>query len=163
MKRSFGLLSLLLALVVTVQSTQAADVGDQAPEIKAQSWLNSDGVSIAKNSNKIVVVEFWATWCGPCRQSIPHLVAMNQKYKNKGVVIAGLTQEGAGAVKGFAAKMGMDYPVGMGSAASNAYGVEGIPVAFVVAPGGKIVWTGHPMDGLDKAIEAALKATPPKI
>jgi thiol-disulfide isomerase/thioredoxin len=136
-------------------------VGSPAPEVKAAEWLNSVPLSLAQLTKKIVVVEFWATWCPPCRKSIPHLIELNAKYKDKGVVIMGLTDEPMSKVKGFAANMKMDYAVGVGSPTGDAYGVTGIPHAFVVAPGGKIVWSGHPADGLDKAIEDALKKTPP--
>jgi len=137
-------------------------VGSAAPEVKVAEWLNSQPLALAQLTKKIVVVEFWATWCPPCRKSIPHLIELYEKYKDKGVVIMGLTDEPMSKVKGFATEMKMTYAVGTGSKTFQEYGVEGIPHAFVVAPGGKIAWSGHPAQDLDKAIEDALKNTPPE-
>ena len=133
-----------------------------APEINATDWLNTKPLSLKMLRGKIVVVEFWATWCGPCRVSIPHLIKMNQKYRQKGVVLISLTNEPRGTVAPFAKKMKMDYPIGMGSTSGTAYGVRGIPHAFVIDPAGIVRWTGHPMNGLDEAVEKTLKDYPPK-
>lgn len=72
-----------------------------------------------------------------------------------------LTDEPRGRVEGFAKQMNMIYPVGMASRSSRDYGVTGIPSAFVVSPDGNILWSGHPMGGLDQAIERALRTNPP--
>ncbi|MBI3828306.1 MAG: redoxin domain-containing protein [Planctomycetes bacterium] len=140
---------------------RALNVGDDAIEIKAKDWFNSEPLSLAALKDKIVVVEFWATWCPPCRKSIPHLIEMYEKYKDKGVVIIGLTNEPKAAIKDFIGQMKMTYAVGAGSDSDDKYGVTGIPHAFIVAPGGKVVWHDHPMAGLDEAIADALKKTPP--
>jgi thiol-disulfide isomerase/thioredoxin len=154
---------LMVALLGQTVSAETPKVGDAAPEIQVGAWMNSEALTLAKLQNKIVVVEFWATWCGPCVKNIPHLIELHEKYKDKGVVIMGLSDEPMSKVKGFAEKMKMTYAVGAGSRTGSIYGVRGIPHAVVVAPGGKVVWTGHPAGGLDKAIEDALKSTPPKI
>jgi len=156
---------LLFALTVLVPIANAAQpkVGDAAPELQVGTWINSDALSLATLQNKIVVVEFWATWCGPCVKNIPHLIELHEKYKDKGIVIMGLTDEPASKVKAFATKMKMTYPLGVNSRTASIYGVRGIPHAVVVAPGGKVVWSGHPASGLDKAIENAMKNTPPKL
>jgi len=122
-------------------------------EITAENWLNSEPIKIESLKGKIVVAEFWATWCPPCKKSIPHLIELNEKFKDKGVVIIGLTDENKETVEPFVKSMNMTYPVAVGSRSGNEYGVTGIPTAFIISREGKIVWSGHPMAGLDKAIE----------
>jgi thiol-disulfide isomerase/thioredoxin len=63
-------------------------VGDKAPALQTGKWIQGEPVT-AFNRNHVYVLEFWATWCGPCVQSIPHLNQMWQKYKDKGVVFIG--------------------------------------------------------------------------
>jgi cytochrome c biogenesis protein CcmG/thiol:disulfide interchange protein DsbE len=134
-------------------------VGETPPEIKADGWLNAEKpVSLADLKGKVVVVEFWATWCPPCRRSIPHLIQLHEKYAKDGVVIVGLTDEPKDKVEPFAKKMNMTYIVGYGSPTGDAYGVEGIPTAFVIGPEGKVVWSGHPMDeNFEKTLEGLVR------
>lgn len=134
---------------------------DLAPEIQAGYWLNSDPLRLADLRGKIVVLEFWATWCPPCRTSIPHLIKMYNAYKDKGVAMISLTGEPREKVTPFVEKMKMPYPVGGGSPSGRTYGVRGIPHAFIISPAGEVVWEGHPMAGLEEAIEKQLEATPP--
>jgi len=136
-------------------------VGKPAPAIAATDWLNSPPLSLQAAKGKIVMVEFWATWCPPCRASIPHLIEMFKTYSPKGVVFMSLTDEPKATVEPFAKEMKMVYPVGCGSQAGSAYGVRGIPHAFIIDPSGNVAWEGHPMAGLDKALEAQLAKTPP--
>ena len=108
----------------------------------------------------VVVVEFWATWCRSCRESISHLNELSLKYKN-GVKFIGITAEGVDEVKPFIAKMGDEftYPVGLdiGGKVSDNYRIQHIPAAFVVDKAGIVTWQGHPADKvLDAAIESAM-------
>jgi len=125
-----------------------------APEVKAEGWLNSEPLTLGGLRGKVVVVEFWATWCPPCRRSIPHLNELFKTYSPRGVVFMGLSDEPRAAVEPFAKEIGILYPVGYGSPSGGAYGVQGIPRAFLVDAAGNIAWEGHPMDGLDAALEA---------
>ena len=162
MKRA-AVVAMVLGLVAGTwgPAARASLVGKEAPEIQAQYWLNAPALALQGLRGKIVVVEFWATWCPPCRASIPHLVEMNHKFAAQGVVFISLTDEDRKTVEPFAREMKMDYAVGGGSKTSGAYGVRGIPRAFIVDPSGTVAWEGHPMAGLDRALEEQLKKTPP--
>jgi len=151
----------LAVVAIGAGTAPGAMVGQPAPEIQAQYWLNAPALALQALRGKVVVVEFWATWCPPCRRSIPHLVELDKQYRPKGVVIIGLTNEPKTTVEPFAREIGMTYPVGGGSSTASQYGVTGIPHAFVVDPSGRVVWEGHPMSGLDKAIEEQLAKMPP--
>jgi thiol-disulfide isomerase/thioredoxin len=130
--------------------------GAMAPEIAAEGWLNADGpVRLADLKGKVVVVEFWATWCPPCREAIPHLNQLRQRWLGKDVVIVGLTDEPAEEVARFAKKADLQYTVGTGSLSSFDYGVDTIPHAFVLDGSGRIVWQGFPTRELDVAIAQA--------
>jgi thiol-disulfide isomerase/thioredoxin len=159
--KKLKMLFFLLITVFTIGVTMpgcTASTGDAAPEVNAQKWLNADSFSIAANKDKIVIVEFWATWCPPCRASIPHLKTLHETYKDQGVVLVSLSNEPANAqVMSFCEKAGMNWIVGLGSSSGSAYGVSGIPHAAIVVDG-KIVWKGHPMAGMDEKVVELVNA-----
>jgi thiol-disulfide isomerase/thioredoxin len=109
-------------------------------------------------SGKPVLVEFWATWCPPCRKSIPHLNQIYAKYKSKGLEIVGITDEDEATVKKFQQQVSMEYNIAINTPQSvyQQFGIEGIPTAFLVNKGGKIVWTGHPMELTEAQIQGVL-------
>ena len=158
--------SLILTLGLTVKFHECYAspdlVGKKAKELKVKAWLNTDPITLKDLKGKIVVLEFWATWCPPCRKSIPHLIKLYEKYKDKGVVMVSITSESKSKVKSFVKKNRMEYPVGTGGTTSRIYGVRGIPHAFIINDKGIIVWEGHPMAGLDKALEKEVKKLEPK-
>lgn len=141
--------------------------GEKAPEIKAQAWVK--GKPITKiPAGKVHVIEFWATWCGPCKTSIPHITELAKKYKGK-VEFAGISvwEDGAdikGQVEKFVTSMGdkMGYSVAVDDEAGTvakawmeASSSRGIPQAFIVDKDGTVAWIGHPMN-MDKPLEAIL-------
>ncbi len=135
--------------------------GGPAPEISAEEWINTDGkVSLADLRGKVVVVEFWATWCPPCRESIPHLKELHERWSGKDVVLIALTDGSADAVKPFVRQMKIPYVVGAGSLSGYDYGVDSIPHVFVVDGAGKVVWQGSPTADLNAAVAQAHKALP---
>lgn len=132
--------------------TAKLDIGSPAPPLSVSTWVKGEPVT-SLSDGKPYVVEFWATWCGPCRQTIPHLSDLQAKYGEK-VTFMGISseQDGPVKVKPFVDKMGdkMDYRVGLDpSGAMNskwmvAAGQSGIPCAFVIDTKGSIAWIGHP-------------------
>jgi thiol-disulfide isomerase/thioredoxin len=166
-----GALVALIAGMTPAQSKEATlHVGDAAPALKASKWVKGDPID-KLDPNQTYVVEFWATWCGPCRTSIPHLTELAHKYKDK-VIFIGMDASEMGNdvaakektvakfVQGMADKM--DYNVAidakdgfMSKEWMEAAGQNGIPAAFVVNQG-KIVWIGHPMSGLEETLDQVL-------
>ena len=137
----------------------ALDLGDRAPSLRSvTNWLNGTPVDpAAPDGCTRYVVELWATWCGPCRASAPHLAKLHERYKDRGVVIVGLTTEPEEKVRPFVESLKIPYRIALdpNETTSNTWwkGVEGIPHAFLVETNGTIVWAGHPMDGLEATLE----------
>ena len=162
-------LSLIVAVACATlftQSAPAAKLGDAAPQIKAAKWVQGGPVEL--KTGQITVVEFWATWCPPCRATIPHLNEVYKKYVTKNVAFVGVSDEDESKVSAFVKQMGdkMTYPVAIGSDATQAgymaaFNARGIPHAFIVDAEGKFAWQGHPMNGLEAAIEAAIAKRAP--
>ncbi len=138
-------------------------VGDPMPALNAADLHMPPGYTIDLKDLQgyVVVVEFWATWCAPCRASIPHMNEMFDKFKDQGVVFVGLSDEEPETVTTFLQKTKMEYFVGAKSSSGSEFGVDGIPHAFVFGADGKMKWDGHPMAGLEDQIEQALRDTPP--
>lgn len=157
---AFAALIAALGTCVSVSLAAEGKLGDPAPALQIAEWVKGQPVNLAElKGKKIAVIEFWATWCGPCRQSIPHLTELQKKFPD--VVIVGVSDEDVPTVRRFVERMGekMDYVVAVdkdnrtGQAYMGAFGIDGIPHAFVVDKEGRIVWHGHPMDRLDKVLE----------
>jgi len=172
---------ILLAAVgwtAVLSASQAADttlrVGDSAPALQPGKWIQGEPVREFER-DKIYIVEFWATWCGPCRVSIPHLNEIHEKFKDKGLVVVGqdVWESNEQEVPKFVQKMGekMTYRVALDSKNEEkdkgrmaatwmaAAGQNGIPTAFVVDKKGQVAWIGHPMELTDKLIEDVLAGT----
>lgn len=119
-------------------------VGEVAPEISAQEWINSQKpLTLAGLRGKVVLVEFWATWCGPCIECIPHLNELQRQYSDKPFQLLSLVLEGHQTMDPFLAKHPVDYPIGLGSGSLDSYGVTEIPHAFVIGQNGRILWSGN--------------------
>lgn len=151
--------SACLALALSALPASALDVGDLAPVLSIAEWVKGEKVEFPKDAQKKVhVVEFWATWCGPCKITIPRLTELQQKYKSD-LVILSVTSPDAGsnspaAIKRFVTQQGssMNYTVAIDKdnktteAYMTAAGADGIPHAFLVGKDGRIAWQGSPLD-----------------
>jgi len=166
-----------MTTVAALGSAPAAtlNVGDPAPKIQVSKWVQGEAVNQFAR-DKAYIVEFWATWCGPCRVSIPHLNELHNKFKDKGLVVIGQDcwEQDTSLVGPFIKKMGekMTYRVAldmvpdgekskgkMAETWMEAAGQNGIPSAFVVSKEGIIAWIGHPMTLKESVLEQVLDGT----
>jgi thiol-disulfide isomerase/thioredoxin len=146
--------------------------GDPAPAFKVSKWVQGKPVE-SFASGKVYVVEFWATWCGPCIMMMPHMGDIQAEYKDKGLTIIGYTKydknNTAGQVSAFVSKRGpkLGYTFAYGDdrttydAWMTAADQNGIPCSFVVDQKGKIAYIGHPMfldEVLPKVFDGTWKA-----
>ncbi len=115
---------------------------DKAPDFSLKS-VDGKMVKLSDYKGKVVIIDFWATWCGPCRKGIPDIISIQNDYKND-VVIIGISLDGEKTLKdvpGFVKDYGINYPIVYGDEkVVAAYGgIEGIPTAFVVDKKGNVV------------------------
>ena len=167
---------------VSMTYAQELTIGSKAPKLDIEHWV-SNGHDKFKpitefETGKVYVVEFWATWCGPCITSMPHLAATQEKYLEKGVQLISVSDEDLETVEGFLKKpvkgaekddtentygkltsaycLTTDPDKSVNTDYMEAAGQGGIPTCFIVGKSGQIEWIGHPMsmdDPLAKVVE----------
>lgn len=119
-------------------------IGTAAPAIRAQGWFNGPAIKPEDLEGKVVVVDAWAFWCGPCRREAPHLLELYEEFAPKGVVFVGLTSEGKlnlDESRKFVEDLRIPWSQGYGAVDTLvALKAEFIPQLWVIDPAGKIVW-----------------------
>jgi thiol-disulfide isomerase/thioredoxin len=179
--RRFALSTVVVA-ALSWQSAAAQDataddlltIGSDAPALDVEHWVQDGEGKFGKvtkfEKGKVYVVEFWATWCGPCIMSMPHIVDTQQKYAGKGVQIVSISDEPLETVEEFLER---ELPPNIASESKDitnfkeltksyclttdpdgssskeymaAAGQNGIPCAFIVGKDAKVEWIGHPME-----------------
>ncbi|MEM1069778.1 MAG: TlpA disulfide reductase family protein [Planctomycetota bacterium] len=166
------------ALTIPPRNAPAAElgIGSKAPALDIEHWVQ-DGNGFFKpvtefSSGKVYVVEFWATWCGPCIASMPHLAELQTKYRGRGVQIVSISDESLDEVKALLLRENEEagktfeeitsaYSLTTDPDRSNhvaymeAANQSGIPTSFIVGKSGLIEWIGHPME-MDAPLEAVV-------
>jgi peroxiredoxin len=113
--------------------------------------LDGQGISNQSLRGRVVLLDFWATWCTPCLKSMPELQAMHEKYADRGLSVVGVSIDEGGVkkVKKFVSSRKLTYPIAMDSGKAPAwesFRVKAVPAAFLIDRDGRIVaqWTGAP-------------------
>ena len=140
-----ALLALTAARKPSTSANEMTNVATTSMPSPAWELKDVDGKPVKSSdfTGKVVILDFWATWCGPCRMEIPGFIELQKQYADKGLVVVGvsLDQDGASVVKAFMEKTGINYPIVLGDEAivSAFGGVEGIPTTFIIDRNGRIV------------------------
>ena len=148
-------------------------IGDKAPAVTVDHWVKGDAIDGFKEG-QVYVMEFWATWCGPCVTSMPHLSGIQEEYGNKVKVIGVSSEKDPEIVTTFLAKTNkrdnklnndrMRYTVAVDPDRSTsrsfmeASNQRGIPTAFIINGNGQVAWIGHPMS-MDEPLKEVVEGT----
>ena len=171
LKKLIATCAVAVAVFSQAVSAQELTLGSKAPKLELKKFIKGEEVK-SFEKGKIYVVELWATWCGPCRTTIPHLTELQKKYKDLTIIGVAILEEDQDAVPEFVEEMGdkMNYRVALDLVPEGEEPTEGkivtnwmkpaeqqgIPTAFVINGEGKIAWIGHPgemEEPLDQIIE----------
>ncbi|MFM7516905.1 MAG: peroxiredoxin family protein [Pirellula sp.] len=189
MKRVFGwvrssMVAAVLAGLFSLSTAHAISddlltIGSDAPALDVEHWVQNGEGKFSKvtkfEKGKVYIVEFWATWCGPCVASMPHIVETQAKYADKGVQIVSISDEPKETVEEFLDRkvprsekemtfrdltksycLTTDPDGSSNESYMQAAGQNGIPCAFIVGKDGKIEWIGHPMS-MDDPLKAVVE------
>lgn len=170
----------------TAAETSELTIGSTAPPLDVDHWFDfgteePKPAITAFEADKVYVVEFWATWCGPCVMAIPHVHDLQEQYRDQGVTVVSISSEDVETIEPFferevvryegpeeetpvyadlmsAYRVGSDADGSVDNDYMKAAGQNGIPCAFIVGKTGLIEWIGHPM-GMDEALAAVVDGT----
>ena len=141
-------------------SATGPEVGNSAPELKLETITEAKPVKLSDYAGKVVVLDFWATWCGPCMEALPKLAKIQGEYGDK-IQILAISSEEKGLLQKFMAtnRLPLKFVRDPFTLTTEKFGVTAYPTTFVIGKDGKIVWKSMGMDepGLVTAIDQATR------
>ncbi len=137
------------------------DIGAK-PEYTLANAVDGETLTNEDLQGKIVVMDFWATWCGPCMAAMPHMLEVQKEYSDKGVQVVGISlDKDAETLLGTIKEHGLSWPnhYDEDRTITKQFGVKGIPTIYIMSPEGVVLWRGHPSQ-MDAALEKAMADYP---
>jgi len=149
-----------LVVFLSSLSAQALSIGDTAPDFTLKS-LQGKNLKLAEQRGQIILINFWASWCGPCRKEMPILQNLHTKYQDLGVAVWGVNVEQENqAGRDFLADLNLSFPIffDQTNTISANYQVEAMPTTVIVDRDGKVryIFRGY-KDGYEKKYAKAIK------
>ena len=169
-------------VVAAEASGNSLTIGSQAPAVDVEHWVQDGKGFFPKvtsfDSGKVYVIEFWATWCGPCVASMPHLAGLQEKFRGRNMQLVSVSDEPLDTVEEFLKRetqteqgekktfaditsaycLTTDPDRSVYAAYMDASQQQGIPTAFIVGKSGLVEWIGHPMR-MDEPLEQVVTDT----
>ena len=146
------MVSLAVLVVLACLGMGVSQAAVQVPDFALPAVQDQKMVDINKLRGKAVLINFWATWCGPCVQEIPSLISLQNEFGSQGLTVIGVSmdQNGEAPVQKLIQKAGINYPVVMGDGkiSRDFGGISGIPASFLIDQSGAVRkrfdgWTSH--------------------
>jgi thiol-disulfide isomerase/thioredoxin len=178
LKSASALLSVCFGSHAIAADDEVLTIGSIAPSLDVEHWVQDNGGELSPvtkfEQDKVYIVEFWATWCGPCINSMPHLAETQTKYGYEKLRLISISDEELDTVTSFLEKpvrgqdeqtydqltsvysLTTDPDRSVNTAYMRAAGQNGIPTAFIVGKSGIVEWIGHPMR-MDEPLEQVLE------
>lgn len=165
MKRAIIYVAIVLVVGLVIyafQPPKPLGAGQRAPDVQLE-MLNGERKTLSDYRGKVVVLDFWATWCAPCQFTMPKLEEFYQRHQGKDVEVIGVAVDIAepNQVRDFVSSRGVTYPIAMDlqSAAKSAYQVTSLPTILVIDRNGVIAWRmeGYDPQYTEKQMEAVVQ------
>jgi cytochrome c biogenesis protein CcmG/thiol:disulfide interchange protein DsbE len=137
--------AIIVALLATIAPAAAGipQVGAPAPAFSIPAIANASGdLTLSRYAGKAIYLNFFASWCEPCKAEVPSIVQLSKEYAKRGVVVIGIDElESASAADGFVARFKLPYPIGLDDSGSvgGSYGLIGMPMHVFIGADGKLV------------------------